>query len=208
LARDPEVLLLDEPLAALDARTAAQAGRELGRTLAEIDVPAVLVTHDFAHAALLAEQVAVLDRGRVVQRGSAGELSSRPASSFVADFAGAAVLTGEATSGPDGLTLVDLEGGGRLASTDAATGPVAAAVYPWEVALEPPGSAVEGSALNQLPATVSSVTQIGNRARVGLEVPQPFAAEVTSASVARMRLTQGSHVVASWKATATRLVPR
>jgi molybdate transport system ATP-binding protein len=207
LAREPDLLLLDEPLSALDARTAAAAGRELSASLRDVAVPTLLVTHDFAEAALLADRIAVIDRGRVVQRGTAGELSARPASSFVADFAGAAVLIGQARPGENGLTRVDLDGGGTITSTDAVEGPVAAAIYPWEVALEPPGSANPGSALNHVEARVTSITEIGNRARVGLQASQPFAAEVTGASVARLGLAAGSCVTATWKATATRLVP-
>jgi molybdate transport system ATP-binding protein len=208
LIRDPEVLLLDEPLAALDTRTAAAAGRELSAALSDLAVPAVLVTHDFAQAALLADRMAVIDRGTIVQRGTAGELSARPASSFVANFTGAAVLRGRAHRGESGLTVVELEGGGAIRSTDEAEGAVAAAVYPWEVALEPPSAVAGGSAMNHLTARVTSITEIGNRARVGLEAPQPLAAEVTGASIARLGLAPGATVTATWKATATRLTPR
>ncbi len=165
LARDPKVLLLDEPLAALDPRTASAASRELAATIATASAPTVLVTHDFAEAALLADEVAVIDRGRIVQRGSPSELSSRPASAFVADFAGAAVLHGEATPSADGTTQVRLDGGGELASTDRAHGPVAVAIFPWEITLEAAGTPAHGSALNRLAVTVSSVTEVGNRAR-------------------------------------------
>src|SRR5205807_154462 len=88
LAAEPRVLLLDEPLAALDSRTRAHAGRELAATLSEVGVPALLVTHDFTEAALLADRVAVIDAGRVVQVGRPDELASAPASAFVADFTG------------------------------------------------------------------------------------------------------------------------
>jgi molybdate transport system ATP-binding protein len=207
LARDPEVLLLDEPLAALDARTAAAAARELAAILERTAAPTVLVTHDFAEAALLADEVAVIDRGRIVQRGTAGELSARPASAFVADFAGAALLFGVARPS-SGATIVDLDGGGRVASSDRAEGPVGVAVYPWEITLEPAGAAPHGSALNRIEARVSSVTEIGNRARIGLLASQPFAAEITSESVTRLGLAPGTAVTATWKATATRLVER
>ena len=143
------------------------------RTLASVAVPAVLVTHDFAQAALLAEEIAVIDRGRIVQRGTAGSLSASPASPFVADFAGASVLTGIARPGADGLTEVALDGGGTITSTDRAEGAVAVAVYPWEITLEPADEHGESSALNRLAATVTSVTELGNRARVGLAVPAP-----------------------------------
>jgi molybdate transport system ATP-binding protein len=208
LARRPRVLLLDEPLSALDARTRAVAARELSVVLREVEAPALLVTHDFAEAAQLGDRVGVIDAGRVVQEGTPSELAAAPRSAFVADFTGAVVLTGAARPGPDGLTRVELDGGGDVTSTDRALGPVAVSVYPWEIAIEPAGAHAHGSAQNRLTAEVLSVTEIGNRVRLGLATPQPLAAEVTLASARTLHLAQGASVTATWKAAATRLVPR
>jgi molybdate transport system ATP-binding protein len=206
LARDPEVLLLDEPLSALDPRTRASATRELLAVLHELRIPSLLVTHDFAEAAQFGDRVGVLDEGRVVQLGPPSELSARPASAFVADFTGAVVLTGTASGGPDGLTVVELDGGGHVTSTDSGEGPVAVSVFPWEIAIEPAGAAAHGSSQNRLAAEVLSVTTVGNRVRLGLAAPQPLAAEVTGTAVHELGLRAGSRVTASWKAAATRLV--
>jgi molybdate transport system ATP-binding protein len=208
LARDPSVLLLDEPLTALDTRTRAHAGRELVHALRGARALAIVVTHDFSEAAMLADEIFVMDEGRIVQRGTAAELSAQPASAFVADFAGAVVLNGTARPGTDGLTTVELDGGGALQSTDPIHGPVAALVFPWEISLEPGGAEHESSALNRLPAEVISVTEIGNRARIGLSSPQPLVAEVTVESIRSLALRPGARVTATWKATATRLVAR
>jgi len=201
LAARPRALLLDEPLASLDPRTRAHAARELAAVLAELEIPVIAVTHDFAEAALLAGDVAVLEDGRLVQRGAPSTLAAAPASGFVADFTGAVVLTG--TAFPGDLTRVELDGGGEVASIDRADGPVAVSVHPWEIALE--RSAPDGSALNRLDARVVSVTAIGNRTRVGLAAPQPLAAEITTASAERLGLRPEERVVAVWKAAATRL---
>ena len=206
LARQPRALLLDEPLSALDARTRAGATRELAATLRATPVPTLLVTHDFAEAARLADRVVVVDEGRAVQTGTAAELAARPASAFVADFTGAVVLTGIARAATGGGTVVDLDGGGSATSSDEAAGPVAVRVHPWEIAVEPAGSEPAGSPVNRLPATVESVTVVGTRARVGLVAGQPLAAEITTASAERLGLAPGVRVVATWKATATRLV--
>jgi molybdate transport system ATP-binding protein len=86
LARRGDVLLLDEPLSALDARTRAAATRALEEILHEAQIPALLVTHDFHEAARLGDELAILEDGKIVQRGSASELVAAPASDFVADF--------------------------------------------------------------------------------------------------------------------------
>jgi molybdate transport system ATP-binding protein len=206
LARSPEVLLLDEPLSALDARTRASAARELSAVLNDVRVPALLVTHDFAEAAQLGDRVGVIDGGRIIQEGTPTELAATPRSAFVADFTGAVVLSGTARGGRDGLTLIDLDGGGEIASTDEGRGRVAASVFPWEIAIEPVAEEPHGSAQNRVVAEVLTVTAVGNRVRLGLAGPQPLAAEITLASARTLELHAGSRVAATWKAAATRLV--
>ena len=111
IAKKPKVLLLDEPLSALDTGTRRDATRALATVLRDAVVPAVLVTHDFAEAAELGDRVGIMDRGRIVQEGTASEVAAAPASAFVAGFAGAVVLTGTASAGPSGLTAIALDGG-------------------------------------------------------------------------------------------------
>jgi molybdate transport system ATP-binding protein len=206
LARQPSALLLDEPLSALDTRTRARAARELSSSLREIDVPTVLVTHDFSEAALLGDQVAIIDNGRIIQQGSASELAAAPATAFVADFTGAVVLTGTARPGPDGLTVVDLDGGGTVTAIDHARGPVAVSVYPWEITIEPANAQRAGSAQNHLTVEIVSITSVGNRVRLGLAGPQTLAAEITETAARELHLATGTHVTATWKAAATRLL--
>jgi molybdopterin-binding protein len=123
----------------------------------------------------------------------------------VADFAGAVVLLGTARVQPGGLTRIELDGGGVLVATDPAVGRVAASVYPWEITLLAPDALVPGSAQNMLPARVTSIVTVGNRARVGLLGSQPMVAEITQESARRLGLSVGSPVSAAWKATATRV---
>ncbi|MBA2764021.1 MAG: ABC transporter ATP-binding protein [Thermoleophilaceae bacterium] len=205
LAREPEVLLLDEPLSALDARSRAAASRELRTVVSSLGVPTIVVTHDFVEAAQLADRIAVIEAGSVVQHGTPAELAARPASAFVADLAGANVLSGTSRAG--GAILLD--GGARIVSTcDAPAGPVTATVFPWEIALEPEGFEPGGSQMNNLSARVESIAPVGGRVRVGLSAGQPLAAEVSPASVQRLGLAPGVSVVATWKATATRVLER
>jgi molybdate transport system ATP-binding protein len=209
LAARPPLLLLDEPLAALDSTTRREAIGELRGVFAETGTPVVLVTHSFEEAAALAGELVVIDAGREVQRGSAAAISASPASAFVADFSGAVVLRGEASADGD-LTVVRLPGGGEVRSADLARGPVSLSVFPWEISIESgPEAAPEvgaDSRLNRLACEVVTVTTIGSRARVGLAAPEPLVAEVTAASARRLELRPGARVAAVWKATATRLI--
>ena len=201
------MLLLDEPLASLDARTRAGAARELATAIAAAAVPTLLVTHDFAEAARLGDEVAVIDGGRIVQRGHAAELAgARRESASSPTSPAPSVLLGVARLEPDGLAHVALDGGGTLASTDRVAGEVAASVFPWDVTLEPPGA--RRHRLRAEPRRGDRrglVTVLGNRVRVALLAPQPLSAELTPAGVERLGLRPGARVTAAWKATATRL---
>jgi molybdate transport system ATP-binding protein len=203
LASDPDVLLLDEPLAALDAHTRATVRAELRGRLRSLGLPTLLVTHDFDDAATLADRVGVMGEGRVVQLGTATELVSTPVDPFVATFTGAVVLHGTAVGTRDGLTEVALEGGFTAWSVDRADGPVDLAVYPWDVSLGP--ATREDSRLNHLVAPVVSIAPVGNRVRVQVG---PVVSEITAASAERLGLRAGETVTASFKATSTRLFPR
>jgi molybdate transport system ATP-binding protein len=206
LAPRPSALLLDEPLSALDARTRAGASREVAGILRESTFPTILVTHDFAEAALLGDEVAVMDAGRLIQRGTPTELASAPISPFVADFTGAIVLTG--TGRPAGLetTVIELDGGGTVTARATAQGPVAISLYPWEITIERGESRHTSSAQNRLNVEIVSITTVGGRVRLGLAGPQPFAAEISETAARDLALAPGARVVASWKATATRLI--
>jgi len=202
LARDPDVLLLDEPLAALDSHTRARVRAELGDLLARLGLPTLLVTHDFQDAAALAERVGVIVDGRIVQVGSPAELIAGPTSPFVADFTGGNLLRGTARPAPSGLTEVILTDGSRIFSTDRLEGHVGAIVYPWEVAVA--REAPLDSAQNHVAGPIASLVPVANRVRVRVG---PLTAEITAASAERLALRQGEPVVASFKATGTRLVP-
>ncbi len=208
LAADPPLLLLDEPLAALDSTTRREAIAELRTVFAETGTPVVLVTHSFEEAAALAGELIVIDAGQEIQRGSAAAISAAPASAFVADFSGAVVLHGEA-SGEGELTAVRLPGGATVWSADGARGAVSLSVFPWEISIEMPAAATAPGAdsrLNRLACEVTTVTTVGSRARVGLAAPQPLVAEITAASATRLDLRPGVRVVAVWKASFTRLI--
>jgi ABC-type sulfate/molybdate transport systems ATPase subunit len=203
LARDPGVLLLDEPLSALDANTKATVRGELQELLHEFALPTIVVTHDFEDAAALADQVGVIVDGELRQLAPPNELVASPSDSFVASFTGANMLPGIAERREGGLTEVRLDSGERVYSTDDLAGRVGVVVYPWEVSV----GRIEhtpDSALNVVSGEIRSVVEVGNRVRVRIG---PLTAEVTEASAQRLELARGGSAVATFKATGTRLVP-
>jgi molybdate transport system ATP-binding protein len=201
LAREPRVLLLDEPLSALDAHTKAKVRGELRGLLRELRLPTLLVTHDFEDAAVLADRVGVIVDGRLVQTGTPHELVAAPSSPFVASLTGANLLEGNARRHGD-LAEIVLDDGTTVYSTGEGAGRVGVVVYPWEVTISKsdPGD----SALNHVRGPITSLLAVDNRVRVQVG---PLTAETTRESAGRMGLAEGDHVVATFKATATRLVP-
>ena len=189
LARDPAILLLDEPLAALDAHTRVEVRTELQQLLAGLEIPTLLVTHDFEDAAALAAEVGVIVDGRLRQTGSPAELVAAPADPFVASFTGANLLPARLG---DGTVITAAEGG---------EGATMLAVYPWDITVSthPP----DDSALNVVAGTITAITELGNRARVTIG---PVSAEITAESLRRLGLETGGHAYATFKATGTRVV--
>jgi molybdate transport system ATP-binding protein len=194
LATDPRLLLLDEPLAALDASTRSETRRALRRDLAESGVARILVTHDPVDAAALADRIVVLESGRVVQQGAPGDIAARPRSRYVADLVGVNLLRGTGRAGH----LV-LDGGATLVVPDATTGDVLAVVHPRSVSLFRDRPA--GTPRNVWPGTITSVDDEGDRVRVDVAGSIPIVAEVTPAAVDDLALAPGAEVWVSVKAT-------
>ncbi|MFO1029565.1 MAG: ABC transporter ATP-binding protein [Planctomycetota bacterium] len=194
LAPAPQLLLLDEPLAAVDASARLSLRQELARHLTSFAGPRVLVTHDAVDAFVLADRIAVLEQGRVVQVGTAAEIGERPRSRYVADLVGLNFLRGSVHdsvfTGERGATLV-------VATTH--EGPAIATVHPRAIALfrERPS----GSPRNVWLATVAGVEMVPTGRRVRLAGPFPLVAEVTAASVAELGLLAGAPVWVALKAT-------
>jgi molybdate transport system ATP-binding protein len=194
LAGEPRVLLLDEPLSALDARTRLTVRAELRRHLADYAGSAVLVTHDPVDAMALAGRVVVVEEGRVVQAGTPGEVSRRPRTDYVARLVGLALLPGTGRG-----RAVDLDGGGVVAVADEVSGPVFVAVRPESVALYL--SRPDGSPRNVWPARLTAATPHGATVRCELDGPVPLIADVTATAFAELGLAPGSDVWATVKAS-------
>jgi molybdate transport system ATP-binding protein len=202
LARGPGVILLDEPLSALDAHTKGAVRAELQELLHELALPTIVVTHDFEDAAALVDRVGVLVDGNLRQLAAPNDLVDRPADAFVASFTGANLLRGKARRLDDDMTLVQLDSGEHVYSTDWGEGNVGVVVYPWEVSIGRLHQ--QDSAMNVVEGEIRSVVAVGNRVRVRVG---PITAEVTASSADKLELARGGTAFATFKATGTRLVP-
>ena len=195
LATDPKLLLLDEPLAALDATTRLQVRTELRRHLATFAGARLLITHDPVDAVVLADRLVIIEAGRVTQMGTPAEVTSRPGSRYVAQLVGINLLHGTAS----GDRRVRLDTGATLTVADPLPGTdLAIAVRPQAVTLhrhEP-----EGSARNTWLASVADLEADRDRVRVTLAGPVAITAEVTPAAVTELELAPGTPVWATVKA--------
>ena len=204
LAADPAVLLLDEPLSALDPTTRAEVRAGLAHRLAGFDGVTVLVTHDPLDALTLADRLVFVEGGRVVQSGPPAEVVARPRDAYVAHVVGLNLYAGETRS----QTLVETSVGPVVTSGHDHAGPSWVSFAPAAVSLYParPG----GSPRNAWACTVRAVEIVGQTARVRLRedvTGEPVVAEVTTASVAELRLQTGTTVWATVKATEVTAYP-
>ena len=212
LVTEPSMLLLDEPLAALDASTRASVRRDLRRHLGEFDGVTLLVTHDPLDALALADRVVVIEHGRVTQQGSVADVASHPRTPYVAELFGLNLLQGVGRG-----TEVVLDAGGAAGAIGGATsasggatervvavgerveGPVFVLIRATSIQLhrhEP-----ESSARNRFRLQVVGFDLLGEHVRVRLSGELDLVAEVTPAAVAELGLVEGAAVWASVKAT-------
>jgi molybdate transport system ATP-binding protein len=200
MVSDPRLLLLDEPLAALDAATRTEVRRDLRRHLASFDGTRLLVTHDPLEAMALADRLIVLEGGRITQTGNPDDVSAQPRSRYVAELVGVNLYRGRAT-GP----TVQLADGGVLVVAGDHHGEVFAAVHPHAVALH--RHRPEGTPRNVWAGTADTLEVVGDRVRVRVAGTVPVVAEVTPAAASELRLADGGPVWATVKATEVTIYP-
>jgi molybdate transport system ATP-binding protein len=200
LAPDPRLLLLDEPLAALDVTTRAEVRRDLKRHLTSFQGIRLVVTHDPLEAVALADRLIVMENGRLVQTGAPAEVTERPRSQYVADLVGVNLLRGEAGNGS-----VQVVGGAVVAAAGAESGEVFAVIHPRAVAIHK--IRPEGSPRNVWPGRASHIELLGNRVRVRIEGQVPLVAEVTPSALRELDLIEGGEVWLSFKATDVGVYP-
>ena len=196
LAADPDVLLLDEPLAALDTQSRIELRRILRRHLDTFDGPRLLVTHDPTDAFVLADEIVVLEDGRISQRGTPDDIRRHPTTSYVAALGGTNLLRGSAHEGAVHLDTSDLV----LTIADTSIGgDVMLTIHPRAISLHPERPV--GSQRNVWQASVELVEPLGDTVRVSLAEPLPISADVTPGAIDALGVTPGSPIWVAVKAT-------
>ncbi|MFG2634654.1 ABC transporter ATP-binding protein [Streptomyces sp. NPDC048362] len=200
LATHPRLLLLDEPLAALDARTRLEVRAQLRRHLADFEAVAVLVTHDPLDAMVLADHLVVIEDGGIVQEGAPADIARHPRTDYIAHLVGLNLYRGQA-----GGRTVRVEGGAGIAVTDKLTGPVFVAFPPSAVTLH--RDRPDGSAVNLWPCEVAGLETHGDRIRADLTGELPLAADLATVAAAELDLRPGATVWAAVAAEKTHAYP-
>jgi molybdate transport system ATP-binding protein len=211
LAPRPRLLLLDEPLSALDQPTRLRLRRELRGWLHAASVPAILVTHDRQEAAVLGDEILVMHDGRMVQHGPVHEVFSKPASHDVADILAVETIhPGEILSTKDGIATVRVNGvllQALAGDFPAETSEVFVCIRAEDVSLSAPDGQA-ASPRNRLPAVVTGFSREGPLVRIELDCGFPLSALLTPQGVEELGLAGGARVTAVIKAPKIHLIPR
>jgi molybdate transport system ATP-binding protein len=194
LATEPRLLLLDEPLAALDAGIRSDVRRDLRRHLGTFEGIRLLVTHDPVDAYALADRLIIIEGGRVEQVGPIAEVTARPRSRYIAELVGVNLLSGTGDGG-----AVTMANGARVVPADRVDGPAFAVIQPHAVALY--RTMPDGSPRNVWAVTVADIDRRADRVRVRLDGAVPLVAEITPAALDALGLRPGDAIWASVKAT-------
>jgi len=202
LALEARVLLLDEPLSAIDVERRPPIREVLRQKIAQAGIATVLVTHEPIEAILFSDMLIVMEAGAVVQRGSSAELRARPLTSYVAAFTGVNLYRGVAHPLANGVSEVEVPGA-RLVIVGQASGPVALVIDPDAVVLSP--ARPESSARNTLHGDVASVVPDGAAVRVSVASTHPIVARITKQSADELGIAPGAAVYATFKASEVRV---
>lgn len=200
LATNPRALLLDEPLAALDAATKQGVRGQLRHFLTDFEHGTILVTHDPLDALVLADRIVVVEDGRVTQQGPTAEVASQPRTDYLAKVLGVNLLRGDVYEG-----VMTPDGGGSLVVSTDLEGPAVVVIRPQAITLH--ANKPEGSARNVWESTVLGIETHHDQVRVALSGPPELTAAVTHAAIADLKLVPGQRVWMSLKATDTDVHP-
>ncbi len=202
LSSDPDVVLLDEPLARIDHAARPAMRRMLRSAFERTGAPRLVITHDATEAFLLADQMLIIEDGRITQRGTPEEVRRHPRTTYAAQLAGTNLFRGTAANGRTRLSDYPVE----ITSSDTTTsGAVLLTVHPRAATLH--ASEPSGSPRNVCAGVVEVVEPLGEVTRVVLAQPLPLTVDITPGAARELGLTPGSHVWVAIKATEVELRP-
>lgn len=208
IAAEPEILLLDEPLSALDNRTQNLLRDELKRIHHESGLTTIHVTHDQTEAVMLADRIGVMMDGEIVQAGTPEDVFSRPVSNEVADFVGVEnIIDGKIISNIDDLATIDADGHMIDAVSSYRGGDmVRICLRPDDIIIAMDGANRKSSARNSFSGVITRITLLGAMVRLRVDCGFPLTVLVTKRSANDLGLDVGTKVIASFKATAVHLI--
>ncbi|MGI8517147.1 MAG: sulfate/molybdate ABC transporter ATP-binding protein [Acidimicrobiia bacterium] len=193
LVTEPDLLLLDEPLSALDVGTRMQLRRTLAEHLDQFNGPRLLITHDPSEAFLLADEIHVMENGTITQSGSPDDIRLRPRSAYAADLAGSNLFAADARNGS-----VDI-GGHQVHVASAVEGDVLVTIRPSAISVH--RSQPGGSPRNSWLTTIELIEHLGERVRMRTGPPLPLTVEITESALVELNLSEGQEVWLAIKAT-------
>ncbi len=207
-ALQPEILLLDEPFASLDPPTHDSLIEDLEHILRQTRTTTIFATHDRMEALRFSDRIAVMNKGKILQIGSAGEVMNQPMDEFVASFVGVeTILSGRVTKRNGGTFVVSVEGKEIEAVGDARLGDaVVLCIRPENVTLSTQASQEGSSARNVIPGRILKITPLGFYQKVQLDCGFDLVAYITNHSLEELSLAEGKEVKASFKATAVTVI--
>jgi molybdate transport system ATP-binding protein len=208
LVIDPCLLLMDEPLSALDMQLRSRVRSELKELLHKLEIPTIIVTHDVLDAVGLGGTVMVLEHGRIAQHGSYEDLLAAPSSRFVAEFIESNAYSGKVKSvDAHGDAIIVLEAGVEINAVleEEYSGTILVVIHPWDVVLQKTSEG--GSVRNILKAKVLSICPLRDRMRVTVDAGIRLTAEITRPSLERLHLKEGDDIYAGFKTMTVRVFP-
>lgn len=210
LATGPEVLLLDEPFAALDPPTRQAIITDMEKIIRQTGIAVVLVTHDASEALRLSDRIMVMDKGRIVQSGSPVEVMNRPANRFVAEFGGMeSIIPGTVLKKSNGAVLISINGGAIEARGDLSPGEkVLCGIRPENVEIDNHPSSHSGNYENVFSGKITGITSVGPFLKITVDCGFPLVAYITRGTIPELKLALGEPMAASFKAADVHLLSR
>jgi len=205
IATEPDILLLDEPLSALDVRTKYYLREELKRVKKKFDITVIHVTHDQTEAMALADRIGIIMNGTIAQIGTPAEIFNKPLNDKIAEFVGIEnIINGKICKNEEGLAEIDVEPYGKIfAFSDFGNGNVKVCIRPEDIIISKTNP--DSSARNIISGSIVEMQDLGALTRIRLD--NDLVSMVTKKSKENLKLNVGNQVYAIFKATSAHIIP-